>query len=199
MVFYNDVGQWVYGYLAIATTIVLVFYILWYRAFKNSGYIFNCAGFFLLILFWIISIAIGVFFYEALDEEFDLILSSFVVLPVVAVSFSAFFGIWLSNDFHGYESDFIQGRNFKLEEIEAYNKLSWWGKINSGAWKPNTRKDWVFFLMIVTNIVSIITYLFVTIAMFKPVYVGVTIAMLILVFEMSFIMVWKYRATNYQM
>ena len=31
VVFVDEVGQWVYGYFAIASTIVLVFYILWYR------------------------------------------------------------------------------------------------------------------------------------------------------------------------
>ena len=43
---------------------------------------------------------------------------------------------------------------------------------------------------------SIIAYLISTTIMFKPVYVGITIGLLILVFEMSFIMIWKYRATN---
>jgi len=85
----------------------LVFFILWYRSFKNSGYIFNCGGFFLLLLFWAVSIGAGVFFYEAIDEEVEIVLPSFVILPAVAVSFSAFFGVWYSNDFHGYESAFI--------------------------------------------------------------------------------------------
>ena len=53
--------------------------------------------------------------------------------------------------------------------------------------------------MILFNIISIFTYLFATVAMFKPAYVGVTIGLLILVFETSWIMVWKYRANNYQM
>ena len=53
--------------------------------------------------------------------------------------------------------------------------------------------------MIITNILSIFVYLIVTTAAFKPAYVGVTIALLTPVFEMSFIMVWKYRATNYEM
>ena len=44
---------------------------------------------------------------------------------------------------------------------------------------------------------SIFIYTVATAIMFKPVYVGITIGLLILVFETSFIMVWKYQATNF--
>ena len=134
-----------------------------------------------------------------MDGKLDLILTSFVMLPVVAVTFCAFFGIWVSNEFHGYELDYLQGKKFKPEEIEAYNKLSGWQKVKQGAWRPRSNKDWVFFLMLFLNIVTILVYMFVTMAVFKPVYVGVTIGLLTLVFEISFIMLWKYRATNFQM
>ena len=46
--------------------------------------------------------------------------------------------------------------------------------------------------MVFINIVTIVVYLVATAAMFKPVYVGVTIGLLILVFETGFIMAWKY-------
>ena len=113
------------------------------------------------------------------------------------VSFSAFFGIWVSNEFHAYEMDYLQGKNFKPEEIDAYNKLGSWEKIKHGAWRPRTGKDWVFFLMIFINILTIIAYLIATAIMFKPEYVGITIGLLMIVFETSFIMLWKYRATNF--
>lgn len=197
VVFVNEVGQWVYGYFAIAASIVLVFYILWYRTFKNSRYVFTCTAFLLYILFQAVSVGIGFFFYETVGGEIDLILTLFVLVPVILVSFSAFFGIWVSNDFHGYEHDYLQGKNFKPEEIDAYNKLGCWEKLKHGAWKPRTAKDWVFFFMILVNIASIFTFLIATAVMFKPVYVGITLGMLIFVFETSFIMLWKYRATNF--
>ena len=151
------------------------------------------------LLFQVVSVAVGIFFYEIVDGTNKLIMTSFVLLPIVVVTFSAFFGIWVSNDFNGYESDYLQGENLKPEEIDAYNKLGCWEKIKHGAWRPRTYKDWIFFLMIFMNIVTIFTYLITTAIMFKPAYVGVTIGLLILVFETSFIMVWKYRAANYQM
>ena len=146
-----------------------------------------------------ISIGIGYFFYETIGGNIDLILTTFVLLPIVLVSFSAFFGIWVSNEFHGYEMDYLQGKNFKPEEIEAYNNLGCWGKLKHGACKPRTSKDWVFLIMIVINILSVITFLISTAIMFDPSYVGVSIGLLILVFETSFIMLWKYRATNFTM
>lgn len=198
VVFYNnsEVGQWVYGYLAIAASIVLVFYILWYRAFKNSNYVFTCGGLFLYILFQGVSIGVGVFFYEEVGGNNDLIITSFVLIPVIVVTFSAFFGIWVSNDFNGYELDYLQGKNFKPEEIEAYNKLNCFAKMKHGAWRPRSGKDWVFFFMLLINMVTIVAYLIATTVMFKPVYVGISISLLMLVFELSFIMIWKYRATN---
>ena len=109
MIFYNnsDVGQWVYGYFAISASIVLVFYILWYRAFKNSGYVFTCGALFLYLLFQCVSIGVGVFFYEEVGGNNDLIMTSFVLIPIIVVTFSAFFGIWVSNDFNGYEMDYL--------------------------------------------------------------------------------------------
>ena len=68
--------------------------------------------------------------------------------------------------------------------------------MKKGAWRPRTRKDWVFFLMILINIITIVAFLISTTILFKPVYVGITIGLLIVVFETSFIMIWKYRATN---
>ena len=53
--------------------------------------------------------------------------------------------------------------------------------------------------MLFINIVSIFTYMIMTAIMFSPAYVSVTISLLILVFETSFIMIWKYKATNFSM
>jgi len=139
---------------------------------------------------------VGIFFYEEVGGNNDLIITSFILIPIIVVTFSAFFGIWVSNDFNGYELDYLQGKNFKPEEIEAYNKLNCCAKMKQGAWRPRTGKDWVFFSMLSINIITIFAYLIATIIMFKPVYVGITISSLILVFELSFIMIWKYRATN---
>lgn len=151
---------------------------------------------FLYILLQAVSVGVGVFFYEEVGGNNDLILTSFVLLPIIVVTFSAFFGIWVSNDFNGYEIDYLQSKNFKPEEIEAYNELGWFSKMTHGAWRPRTRKDWVFFFMLVINMITILAFFFSTIVLFKPAYVGITISTLILVFELSFIFIWKYRATN---
>ena len=93
--------------MSIAVSIVIVFYILWYRSFKNSKYTFTCSALLLYILFQAISTAIGIFFYEEVDNEVDLILTGFILLPIIVVSFSSFFGIWVSNDFNGYEHSYL--------------------------------------------------------------------------------------------
>jgi len=190
IIFYNLVGQWIIGYLAIAVSIVIVFYILWYRSFKNSSYVFSCGTLLLYLLFQAVSVGIGYLFFFLVDHSINLVITSFVVLPVTAVSFSAFFGIWVSNDFNGYELSYLQGRELKPEQIEAYSKMSCLAKLRQGAWRPRTVKDWVFFVMLVLNIVSILTFLIATAIVFKPVYVAVTIALLILVFETAFITIW---------
>ena len=46
--------------------------------------------------------------------------------------------------------------------------------------------------MLFINMVTIIFYLISTAVMFKPSYVGITLGLLILVFELSFITLWKY-------
>ena len=53
--------------------------------------------------------------------------------------------------------------------------------------------------MIVVNMITILIYTGMTAVVFKPAYVGVTIGLLILVFETSFIMVYKYKATGFKM
>jgi hypothetical protein len=53
--------------------------------------------------------------------------------------------------------------------------------------------------MLFVNVITIFGYLLSTAIMFKPSYIGITISLLILVFETSFIMIWKYSANNYQM
>ena len=179
--------------------IVIVFYILWYRSFKNSGYVFTCSSLLLYLLLQTVSVVVGMFFWQSVDYEIDIIITSFVILPIVLVTFSAFFGIWLSNDFNGYEHNFLQGKAFKPEEIEAYNKLGCWEKLKHGAWRPRTKKDWGFFFMLFFNIISIFVYMIMTAIQFKPVYVSITISLLILVFETSFITIWKYKAMNYKM
>lgn len=60
-----------------------------------------------------------------------------------------------------------------------------------------TGKDWVLFGMLAINIVTILVYWIASAVIFKPAYVGITISLLILVFETAFIMVWKYRAVNF--
>ena len=132
--FHNEVGQWVYGYLAIAVSIVLIFYILWYRSFKSAGYAITWRNMLLYILLQGVSIVIGLFFYNKVENEVDLILTSFVLLPLVAVSFSAFFGIWVANDFNGYEDAYVKSQNFNPAEVEEYNKMGCYDKLCKGAW-----------------------------------------------------------------
>lgn len=85
------------------------------------------------------------------------------------------------------------------EQVEAYKNMGNWEKMKEGAWKPRSQKDCMFFFMIVVNMITILIYTGMTAVVFKPAYVGVTIGLLILVFETSFIMVYKYKATGFKM
>ena len=86
---------------------------------------------FLVILLYIVlqgvSVALGWDYYNRTkDLDIDLILTTFICVPTIAVSFSAFYGIWVSNDYSAYEYSYTKAKNFKIEEIAAFNKLSSW-------------------------------------------------------------------------
>ena len=49
------------------------------------------------------------------SPRIDVIPTTFVCLPIIAITFSAFYGIWVSNDYSAYEYSYTQSKNFKPE------------------------------------------------------------------------------------
>ena len=78
----------------------------------------------LYILLQVISIALGYAYFLQSDESIKLILTTFTLVPTIAVSFSAFYGVWVSNDYNAYEYSYTHSKNFKPEQIAAFKKLS---------------------------------------------------------------------------
>ena len=49
------------------------------------------------------SIGLGVLFYVLTSAyNIKLILTTFVLMPIIVVSFSAFYGVWKENDYQAY-------------------------------------------------------------------------------------------------
>ena len=117
MAFETEVSQWVLGYLVIAITIVAFFYIFWYRSLKNDNFRMGASSVALALLFEGVSVVAGYIFYGKADVTKDPILSTFCLLPIVAVSFGAFYGIWKSNDFNALEANYTMRKNMSAAEI----------------------------------------------------------------------------------
>lgn len=67
----------------------------------------------LYLLMQAVSVGMGYLLFYTMDTKLDIFMTTFVILPITACSFGAFIGIWISNDYSGYEHDFLQGKDFQ--------------------------------------------------------------------------------------
>ena len=72
------------------------------------------------------SVALGYNYYQISTTEINLILTTFIICPSIAITFSAIYGIWASNDYSAYEYSYVKSKNFKPEEISTFQKLTVW-------------------------------------------------------------------------
>ena len=74
----------------------------------------------------VVSCFLGYFFYKIADIKINLILTTFVLLPIVAITFAAAFGIWASNDYKGYSKRVWDRPGVSPEEQRKLKKASYW-------------------------------------------------------------------------
>ena len=145
------------------------------------------------------SVGLGYAYYKLSPVTINLILTTFIVCPMILITYAAFYGIWVSNDYSCYEHSFVQSRDFNPKQIQAYNAKSTTDKLRMGAWKPRTRKDCKLFTMILFNVLSIIGYTVSTAYVFTPVYCAWTLGAWISILELSILLVIKYRESNFNL
>lgn len=62
---------------------------------------------------------------------------------------------------------------------------------------PKTSRDWVCFILIVVNAISIVSYGIASAVIFSPSYVGISIAFWMAIIELSILWLIKYREDNF--
>jgi hypothetical protein len=77
---------------------------MWRQAFeldKNRFTIFNVV---IYLLLQASSVGLGIIFYYLIGAlKIKLILTTTILVPIIAVTFTAFYGIWQDNDYNMYE------------------------------------------------------------------------------------------------
>lgn len=197
--YWNEFGQELYGLLSICLAMVGGLYICWYRAFVHWDYQCSCLVISIFLLFEIASAGLGVAYFKLSPVTINIILTSFIGCPLILITYAAFYGIWVSNDYSCYEQSFVQSKDFNPKQIQAYNALSTTDKLRQGAWKPRTRKDCKLFSMLLFNVLAIIGYTVSTAILFKPVYCAWTLGAWIAILELSILLVIKYRESNFDL
>ena len=201
--YWNEFGQETYGRFSIFISIVGGLYILWYRTFSLSKYELGWRPNVIYIFLQLVSIGMGYAYWKLQisdnDKKINLILTTFIACPMILITYSAFYGIWVSNDYSCYEHSFVQSQDFNPKQIKEYNAKSTTDKLRMGAWKPRTRKDCKLFSMIFLNVLSIAGYTISTAIYYKPVYVALTLGAWISITELSILLVIKYRESNFNL
>lgn len=83
---------------------ICTLFIIWRQAFENDKYRLTVLNLSLYGVLQSVSIILGFVVYKLNDRNpIKLILTTFTLVPVILVSFAAFFGIWSDNDYNVYE------------------------------------------------------------------------------------------------
>lgn len=120
--FQNEFGQHVLGFFSIFFSLLVLLYISWFRVFKYQKFAINALVVIIYLVFQLASIGLGFYFFILADSKIRLILTSFCICPLIAISFSAFYGIWKSNDKSAYEYSFEKSRKFNVAQIQDFQR-----------------------------------------------------------------------------
>jgi len=194
--FVNTIGQWVFGEFALFVGAILVVFILWFRTFKLYKYSLNWKVVVLYLGVQVVSTACGALFYYANDVKIYEVLAALVILPITAVSFFGFFGLWSSNDYNCYERSFQQTQNFNA--LKENKNLTITERMSKVDWKPKSKKDCLSVTLIAVNVLSLAIYTVGTAVLIEPAYLGLTIGTWIAILEASFLFMIKYREANFK-
>ena len=78
-------------------------YIIWFRAFKFMNYELRWPVLVLWLVLQVASVGVGVFYYFINEHNNNLILTTFIAGPLILVTFTAFYGLWVANDYSLYQ------------------------------------------------------------------------------------------------
>lgn len=187
-----------WGAFSIFLAFIIIVYIVWLQAFENDNFRFTVINGIIFGVLEAVSVGLGILFY-VLTRSYNikLILTTFLLMPFIAVSFSAFYLVWKENDYQAYEKSFEQSQNFNALNYAKVQSLTLMQRIRSVQLKPQTKQDWFVAIVLTINFVGIIIYTLVTIWIFKPWYVGFTIGVWILLVELAIVCAKKYQQLNY--
>lgn len=182
------------GVFAICIAVVLMMFIIWRQAFEMAHFRISFLNTIIYIVLQAASIGLGVLFYWLVGGlKIDLILTTFILVPIIVVSFMAFYGIWQDNDYCVYESK----EGGSLDLFVRDQTISFCGRLQKVNWKPKTRQDWLVAILLLVNFGTIIVYTIVTMMYFKPKYVGFTVGVWIVMIELMIFLARKYQQNNY--
>ena len=87
---------------------MIALFVIWRQAFENDKYKLTIMNVIIYAVLQGASVGLGIVFYwltSTLSElNVKLALVTFILMPVIVVSFTAFYGIWQENDYNVYES-----------------------------------------------------------------------------------------------
>lgn len=172
-------------------------FIIWRQAFENDKHKLTLLNGVIYIVLQAASIGLGIVFYwltaSLSSLNVKLALVTFILMPVIAVSFTAFYGIWQDNDYNFYEEHRLTS---SFDFFVHKQELGFWARLKLISLKPTTAQDKLILALTCTNFGTIILYIAITMALYTR-FFGFTIGAWILMVELVIILAKKYQQNNY--
>ena len=89
--------------LSVLFSIVTSLFYSWFVYYRENKYKLNLKLYIGIAVIEIVSIILGIIFFGAIEVKIHIIWTSFIILPLVVMSYMIFIGIWISNDYRIYE------------------------------------------------------------------------------------------------
>lgn len=191
----SAMGQEVWGGIAICLSFVITLFIIWMQAFQNDRHKLTLQNTIIYAFLQAASIGLGIVLYwltTALSSvNVNLSLVTFILMPGIIVSYTAFYGLWKTNDYRVYE-DSQASFDFFVQK----QKLGFCASLKLIPIKPKTRKDKFALALLCTNLGTIALYISITMALYTR-FFGFTIGCWLLIIELTIILAKKYEQNNY--
>lgn len=191
----SAMGQEVWGGIAICLSVVITLFIIWMQAFQNDRYKPTLTNIIIYAVLQTASIGLGFVLYWLTtvlsSVNVNLSLVTFILMPVIVVSYTAFYGIWKSNDYRVYE-DSQASFDFFVQK----QQLGLCASLKLIPIKPKTKKDKFALALLCTNLGTIALYISITMALYTR-FFGFTIGCWLLIIELTIILAKKYEQKNF--
>ena len=163
--------------------------VFWQRLFEQLKSRFVKQTIIVGVLVIFLSIVFGALMWT-LTQGF-LVLEVFCVCPIIVMTFLAFVEIWAKNDYHFYK------KKTSHKEIGEEEAVSCREKCSNLRIFPTTGGEWKSFLTLGVNIFALAVFGVITSFGQEKWYVGYTIAKWLFLVELSWLLMIKYRESNY--